>query len=483
MKKIFLKSSLMVLLLVTLTACKKEYLDTLPTTAIRSEEVFKTTDGGYVALNGIYRMMWATYGGSQGHFGQKSADLTMDLMGNDMITYQAGYGWFNSEYALTAITSPLGGTRSALTWAYYYQIINNANVIIENIDNASGAVADKENIKGQALALRAHSYFYLINLWQHTYKGNETKPGVPLYTTSSIVGKPRGTVQQVYTQILADLGTARTLLTGKTRKSFSHINTSTVDGIWARVALQMEDWPTAATKAAAARTGYALMSNTDYTSGFSKRNGEWMWTLEIPNDQATIYGSFWSHMDHTAGGYSSLGMWRLMPKALHDLIPAADTRKTLFPTAGLVVPPYGSTKFRLTVSGSWAGDYVLMRSAEMYLIEAEAKAKNSDEPGAILAINALVQPRNSAYDATSLTGTALVDEIRLQRRIELWGEGFSLLDIKRLNQPLARATGTGNHQALATVFTLPAADPKWLFKIPQGEFDTNKSLVPADQNP
>jgi hypothetical protein len=225
------------------------------------------------------------------------------------------------------------------------------------------------------------------------------------------------------------------------------------------------------------------MSNTDYNSGFSKKNGEWLWGLEIPNDQATIYGSFWSHMDHTAGGYSTLGMWRLMPKALHDLIPAADTRKTLFPTAGTVVPPYGSIKFRLTVSGSWAGDYVLMRSAEMYLIEAEAKAKNSDEPGARVAINALVQPRNSAYDATSLTGTALVDEIRLQRRIELWGEGFSLLDIKRLNQPLARATGTGNHGALATVFTLPAADPKWLFKIPQAEFDANKALVAADQNP
>lgn len=483
MKKIFLKFSLMVLLLVTLTACKKEYLDTLPTTAIRSEEVFKTTDGGYVALNGIYRLMWATYGGSQGHFGQKSVDHTMDLMGNDMIIFQAGYGWFNAEYGLTAITTTTSGSRSGLTWSYYYQIINNANVIIENIDNASGTVADKENIKGQAYALRAHSYFYLINLWQHTYKGNETKPGVPLYTTSSIVGKPRGTVQQVYTQILEDLGTARTLLTGKNRKDISHINTSTVDGIWARVALQMEDWPTAATKAAVARTGYALMSNTDYVSGFSKKNGEWMWGLAIPNDQATIYGSFWSHMDHTAGGYSSLGMWRTMPKALHDLIPAADTRKTLFPTSQLVVPAYGSTKFRLTVVGSWAGDYVLMRSAEMYLIEAEAKAKNGDEPGAITAINALVQPRNSAYSASTLTGTALVNEIRLQRRIELWGEGFSLLDIKRLNQPLARATGTGNHQALATVFTLPAADPKWLFKIPQGEFDTNKSLVPADQNP
>ena len=475
----------MVLLLVTLTACKKEYLDTLPTTAIRSEEVFKTTDGAYVALNGVYRMMWATYGSSQGHFGQKSADHTMDLMGNDMIINAVGYGWFVAEYRHTAIASATG-SRPVLTWAYYYQIINNANVIIENIDNALGTVADKENIKGQALALRAHSYFYLINLWQHTYKGNETKPGVPLYTTSSIVGQPRGTVQQVYTQILADLGTARTLLTGKPRKSFSHINTSTVDGIWARVALQMEDWPTAATKAAAARTDYALMSNTDYTSGFSKRNGEWMWTLEIPNDQATIFGSFWSHVDQTVGGYASPlvgGMSRNITKALYDLIPATDVRKSLYPVGNPSYANYSNLKFRLSVAGSWAGDYVLMRSAEMYLIEAEAKAMNNDAAGAITAINALVQPRNSAYSASSLTGTALVNEIRLQRRIELWGEGFSLLDIKRLNQPLARPTGTGNHGALAVLYTLPAADPNWLFKIPQGEFDANKALVAADQNP
>src|SRR5690606_8693057 len=97
----------------------------------------------------------------------------------------------------------------------------------------------KANIKGQALAIRANSYYYLVNFFQQTYKGNENKPGVPLYTEPTSEGKGRGTVQEVYNQIIADLTEAETLLEGAPRLHKSHINQKTVQGIRARVALEI----------------------------------------------------------------------------------------------------------------------------------------------------------------------------------------------------------------------------------------------------
>lgn len=469
-----------------LAGCKKEYLETSPTGQVPSEQVFNNTEGAYVALNGTYRSMWTSLGGSHGHFGQKSHDLAMDLMGNDMVVHTRGYGWFIAEYQLTAQTTTTDGSRSGLAWQYYYRTINNANLIIKNVDNASGSQADKDNLKGQALALRAYNYFYLVNLWQHTYKGNENKPAVPLYTAPTTEGKSRATVQEVYTQILADLKEAETLLEGKPRRHISHINQATVKGIWARVALQMEDWETAAAKAAEARQGVTLMTNAQFTSGFGVKNSEWIWGLEIPNDQSTIFASLNSHFDASTLSYASLGLQKKITKQLYDQIPDGDIRKTLFKAPGTgtsTFPDYNQTKFKLPTSGSWAADYILMRSAEMYLIEAEAKARLGQEGPARAALEELGKARNSTYTAPQ-TGANLINEILLQRRIELWGEGFSLLDIKRLKLPLNRPSGAGNHQAaLAITFDMPAEDPKWLWKIPQSEIDANDAIEPGDQNP
>lgn len=484
MKKIFITICSVAMVLTILSSCKKEYLQTAPTGSVPSDGVFTTVDGALVALNGTYRYMWNSLS-NHGNFGQKAADLTMDCMGNDMVIHGTSYGWFNAENRFIAHLNPAAGTRSALTWEYYYRVINNANIILKNIDGISGPTADKDYIKGQALALRAYNYFYLVNLFQHTYKGNEDKPGVPLYTEPIITGKPRGKVSDVYTQIIADLKAAETLLAGKTKKQFAHINQATVKGIYARVALQMEDYATAATKAAEARASYPLMTNAQYTSGFSVKNGEWIWGLEIPNDQATIFASFFSHFDANTLSYAQLGMQKKMPKDLYDRIPDGDVRKTNFRTPGTATstfPDYSQNKFRLPTAGSWAADYILLRSAEMYLIEAESHARLGDVTKAKTALETLIKPRFASYVAPS-TAPELLAEALLQRRIELWGEGFSLLDLKRLKLPLNRASGTGNHvPAIAVIYTLPVGDKDWLFRIPQSEIDASDAIGPEDQN-
>jgi starch-binding outer membrane protein, SusD/RagB family len=494
MKNIFKKALPLALAVLTLSGCEKEYLETTPYSSVPNEQVFATTAGATVALNGIYRSMWVSMDGSHGFFGQKSIDLAMDMMGEDVVTPVRGYGWFVNEYNHSAHTTATQTSRSGNTWRYYYRVIYNANQIIANIDKASGTQERRDYLKGNALALRAHSYFYLINLFQHTYKGNENKPGVPVYTEPGVTGKPRGTVQEVYNLIVSDLAAAETLLDGKTRDHVSHINARTVKGLRARVALQMEDYATAATKANEARTGLTPMSTATFQAGFGKANSEWIWGLEIPNDQATIYASFFSHMANTAAGYAGLGSQKLVHRELYDAMPATDVRKSLIqtPVAGNngTYKNYVSLKFRLPAVGSWAADYVLMRAGEMYLIEAEALAKTNKMPEAITLLETFVKTRNSAYTvpaAALLDKQALLEEIYLQRRLELWGEGFSLLDMKRLGRDLTRTTGLaaeGYHvESLIIVKNRSITDPLMLFRIPQSEIDTNDAIDAGDQNP
>lgn len=495
MKNIFKKALPLALAVLTLSGCDKDYLETSPYSSVPNDQVFSTTEGATVALNGIYRSMWTSWDGSHSSFGQKSIDIAMDLMGQDIMTPQRGYGWFVSDYNHSAHTTTTRTSRSGNTWRYYYRVINNANLIIANIDNATGTQARKDYIKGNALALRAHSYFYLINLFQHTYKGNENKPGVPVYTEPTTVGKGRGTVQEVYNQIIADLTAAEALLEGKTKDHVSHINAKTAKGIHARVALQMGDYAKAAVKANEARQGYTLMSTATHQAGFGKANSEWMWGMEIPNDQSTIYASFFSHMANTAAGYAGLGSQKMMVRDLYDAIPAGDVRKTLVqapvPANNGTYKNYASLKFKLPTSGSWAADYVFMRAAEMYLIEAEALARTTGrQADAIAVLEALVKTRLTGYTvpAAALTDTqALIDEILLQRRIELWGEGFSLLDMKRLGKDLKRQTGLaaeGYHvESLIIVKERAINDPLMLYRIPQDEIDTNDQISASDQNP
>lgn len=480
-----------------LSSCKKSYLDTRPSNAILPEDVYATIASLNSAITANYLSTFEyspVAGGGAMHdaYGQKSIDLANDLMGNDMVVHAQGFGWYNTDYNYTAWTRPLGvNTRSSITWNFYYEVIKQSNLLLDAAGETSDAA--RQTVLGEAYALRGWAYFGLINNFQQTYKGNENKKGVPLYITQSSA-KGRGTVAEVYDQIIKDLTLAETLLNGKARPSKQRMDVSVVRGIRARVALVMEDWAVAADYANKARTapGYQLMTNAVYNSrsGFSSiSNSEWMWGAFIPADQATIFASFFSHIDATQFGYAQLGGQKKITKSLYDRIPAGDIRKSVFRAPGTgttTLPDYTQTKFAVPTVGSWAADYLYMRIAEMFLIEAEALARQGKDAEAKVPLELLCKQRFPAYTATNFSGNDLLNEILLQRRIELWGEGFSLFDIKRNRTGLNRPTGPGNHGLPSlnpVVFTQPDASPLFLMRIPQSELDNNPQMTAADQNP
>ena len=476
------------------SSCKKTYLDTFSTTAVPSADVLSTTQNAYAALNGIHRIMFTQYD-QQGEAGEGSNNIFRDLMGEDIVYPLANgstglIGWMQwvNHRNVTA-------TDLRFVYRFYYRVISNANVLINGIDGAAGPDADKKIIKGQALAYRAWAHFQLVQLWGKRYDATakpNSQPGVPLMLTPTLQGQSRATVEEVYTQVNKDLDTAVVLLNGYSRTGSaakSNLNINVVKAIKARVALTQQDWETAATNAIAARSGYALMSNSDYLTGFNNlANQEWIWGSRQVDDQTSY---FYSYFAYISANFNSTVL-RTQPRAINsvlwDQIPATDIRKQMWDKTGATVPvppggarvAYQNKKFLAKSDALSTGDVPYIRSAEMYLIEAEARAKQNQTAAALTALNTLVKNRNPDYVNSTSTGMALLNEIYFNRRIEFWGEGFRFTDLKRLNLPMSRA-GIPNHLlALIQIVTVPAGDKLWEWLIPQDEINANTAVV---QNP
>jgi hypothetical protein len=474
-------------------SCENVYLDTTPTASIDAGSAYATTKNASAAINGIYRSFIVRYLSSQGHSGHPAMMIILDHMGEDMIIGSTAASWHVGETRWTAHRSDVN-TMAQFPWEMYYRIIGNANIGIANIDKAVGPAADKNTLKGEALALRAFGYFNLVQLYGKRYEAR-AKPnsqlGVPLVLEPTTTGLPRNTVEEVYTQINKDLSDAAALLT-TSRANKSHINLSVVKGLQARVALVQQDWANAAKFAAEARAGYQPMNATQYVDGFQDiANSEWMWGFDHLEDQTEYFGGYHSYI---SCNYNSTVI-RTYPKVVNSLlyakIPATDIRSKMWvetPTAAnSVVPPGGvrpkflNQKFRLpgVPSTSAMGDVPYMRAAEMYLIEAEAKARLNDAAGASQVLFDLIKTRDAAYVKSSNTGQALLDEILLHRRVEMWGEGHRFLDLKRMNAALNR-NGTTAIASVALLYDVAPGDVRWEFLIPRREINANPAIV---QNP
>ena len=467
-------------------SCDKDYLELRPTNAVSDQDIFTTTKNAWGAINGMHRSMYFQWG-NMDQAGQGGIMIHMDMLGEDVVMTSAGNGWFNSTYQWTLHRNV---TASSVKWMYYmyYRLIVNANNIIENIDNAEGPEAEKNAIKGQAYAYRAWAHFNAVQLYAERYDAT-SKPnsqlGVPLLTTATVEAQPRATVEEVYAQVNADLDQAIQLLPAS-RNNKSHFNVNVAKGIKARVALTMQDWATAAQYAAEARAGFSLMPNASYTTGFnSATNPEWMWGSIQLDDQQTYFHSFFAFM---SANYNSTNI-RSNPKAinsvLYDKISATDVRKQLWDPTGASIPvppngekkPYANKKFLAKSSSLSVGDVPLMRAAEMYLIEAEAKARGGQYSEAADVLYTFAKNRDAAYEKSTLTGQDLIDEIMVQRRVELWGEGFRFLDLKRTNSPLDR-TGANHNATLvgSNGLNVAAGSKEWQFLIPQDEINANPEV-------
>lgn len=485
MKKIFLKITALSFFIALLSSCNEDFLDTKLESTFNNQQLSTSSTGLSGIVDGIYTNLHS-YGlaNAAGHldYGHKSILSGLDMMSNDM--YMTRFHWYGYFYNWQGRVQ--ASSRTKLIWNTYYPVIKSANSVINNIDVSK---ADKETkaVLGQALTLRALSYFMLARVFGPTYIGHENDLCIPVYKKSTFDGKERAKVSEVYDLITSDLTEAIKYLEGYVRPSKEKMDQSVAEAIIANVFLEKGDYVNAAMYAHKAREKYPVLTKEQYLDGFYdlEKEPDVLWGAIITPENTTFVVSFFAHFDNTnKGGYAGgLQIYKSIDKRLYDSIPATDYRKQVF--VGLSgdskypdLPPYANVKF-IDPTGD-SGDYVYMRAAEMYYVEAEALARQGNDVNAQKVLYEITSKRDTAYKQSTKTGKDLIKEIILQKRIELWGEGCAWFDMKRLHVGLERDYSGTNQPSFGTKINIPANSEKFLFQIPQAEIDTNKKIV---QNP
>lgn len=461
-------------------------------------------------------------------FGYASTMMMMDASGQDEPSQVSGYNWYNKP--LRFVDRTANSETTYFIWNQCYKNIKVANDVLKSVDLENLSDVAKSYV-GQAYAMRAFEYFTLIQLYQFTYKGHEDAAGVPLVTEKTTEAEannnPRAAVKDVYKQIMDDLNIAIDYLTDS-RSAKSEINRQVAYGLRARVNLVMQNWSDAAADAKKAAEGYTPLSKEAAAApGFNDVSASnWIWgnIVDESNDivQTGILNFPAMMCSFTGNGYSPTYACRMINSKLWKEIPSTDVRKGWWIDENLnssivdskyvvhqkdedeegnivkylavynqtgdevadITEPYTNVKF-----GAYKNQYgnelnacdiPLMRVEEMILIQAEATAMGGNvEEGKRILEDFVRTYRDPSYTCNASTAEGVQDAVWFQRRVELWGEGFSFTDLLRLKKPLDR---TGANYEVSVRFNLPAESPIFLYLIPEDEENHNEALV-GNNNP
>jgi len=442
---------------------------------------------------------------------------------------------------------------SNTVWTYAYSIIASCNEILSSIDKAPADDAEQVAIrhftKAQALTLRAHCYWRLLQVYAPRWCDSRSgeAPCVVLRTSPfEPQEKAVSTMNEVLAQCYADLDLAIEEFTAAGKSFRTHTyepDLNVAYGVYARVAALKNDWQTVRDMAHKARQGKRIATSEEIFNGYTQYNeNEWMWSPSFDQDHNWIFGNAYTFFACNGFGAVNMGYTNSINRDLYKLIPEGDERANWWFTyekisdaypqidhfyedriidsrTGKIIREriiyaardwlnahkpanladaypyyegfYNSTlrdgaQIKFWINGLQGQDGLCqapyMRATEMYLYEAEACAElclTSEAQALLMEINV---PRNPNYTC-HLTGQALIDEVRLYRRIELWGEGFCWFDLKRWNLPMHRTawkpgdTTSGNIPEDIACDVPATQNNGWRYGIPVRERHVNALIT------
>ena len=471
-----------------LSSCSGDYLDTVPSNKVSEGSINASLENLYIALNGIHKEMVSQETGYQCLGGEPGFMFCRDMEADD-ITWITNT-WCKAAYLGWSCNMNESSGYNIKYWTIYYQWILNANKIIAGVEEAPMTDAALYNqVKGEALCIRAWAHFNLVQLYAKRYAagGNNTQDGIPYRLTAVTEEQARNSVEEVYQLINADLDEACKLLVG-INPGYHHYSEMVAWGLKARVAMAKQDYTNAATYAAKAiqlaeANGGALMQGDQLMCGFSdicSDTKEAMYAARTPDDKTVYFYSFYAYMSWNFNATAIRQGVKCINADTYDTMSETDLRRAWFdPTGEMEVPaktyvkqPYQNRKFTARSSADAVGDVAFMRLAEMYLTEAEALARAVQTAQAQEVFTKFQVTRDPSYVSKGNAGDALAEEIMNSRRVELWGEGFRFYDLKRLNLPIHR--GRNFVQTFCTFIDKEAGADGWVWEIPKNETDFNK---------
>ena len=451
----------------TFTNCKKD-LDLQPTDTFNPDNAFLNLEDVQSGVNGVY-----------GRYGAYANDMYINALLSDEAKLgldNAGQGALTYKYQFSS--DPTTGDDVIAAYGSYYSLIDLANRVLPYVESVPGTPSQeprRQVLKGSLLALRGIAHFSLLEMYSKKY--NPTDPlGITYMTVSDPLGKPaRNTVAEALNGIETDLTEAKALMPDVTPSSFSDtvMNKINIAAYQARIALYKRDYDAAITYATEViNSGIKpLVNGTNFTGIWIDANANEV-LFRVRYATSTAIGNLWS----TTGGQIYIAP---SDKLVASYSPD-DIRKNAY--IGTNATGFNFVKkFSGSSRGGNVNDIKAIRTAEMYLIRAEAYARKAapDLTAGAADLNFLRANRIPSYtDQTFTSAAALADAVMEERFKELAFEGFRFFDLKRNGLPVERLSSDANEAWQ----TLPADNFRFTLPIPNSAILINPNLVQNEGN-
>lgn len=191
----------------TLASCSK-WLDVTPASEVSKDALFSTEDGFKEAVNGLYGRLT-----KEDLFGRELTAGTIDALAQNYST-DVNDPWRYRQTMLYNFRDQYFMERRDAIWKGLYNVIANANLILENVDEKKGLFKDGNYalVKGEALAMRAYCHFDALRLFAESYLVNKNGKGIPYTTTFSNQTPQLYKVEDAVNMVIKDLLEAKELL-------------------------------------------------------------------------------------------------------------------------------------------------------------------------------------------------------------------------------------------------------------------------------
>jgi hypothetical protein len=367
--------------------------------------------------------------------------------------------WTNASSATATYTDCYAGT---------YTYIKGVNAVLDGIDEAVGDDEERDQVKAEALALRGYYYYMLVNIFSEPYSYNKESAGVPLKLTANLEtdGRPRGTVAEVYNQIISDLTESAALFAKYTKRRGTYrINRPTVEILLCRVYLQMEEWQkvvdaaTEAIKEGGDLCDYRQYSSSACISNYNYSEVEW------------VYGN---------GNTPSRSLSRMGPSSdFAKLLTSNDTRTSFWFYYSSWYGTWNVYKHRISYpSGTSRMPTNSIRMSEAWLSRAEAYAQLGQTASAQADLKELQTKRYTDLDAqeSATASLTLLEKIRQERRVELCFDEVRWFDLRRYGMPSIQHTYKNMSGATLQTYVLQEKDPLYTIPIPADDVAQNGNI-------
>jgi hypothetical protein len=467
MKKIFI---FLIILSVGLTSCS-DFLIQEPVLTQSNELILSDYAGLNSATAGAYAPLQSAnwYGANFILASELRGGNAKNPTNTDFTSgrYTNEYNWNFTSSA----TSPI--------WNITYYVISAANNVLNAIPSVEGDAQDKNNLKAEALFLRALSHFDLVRTYAQAYTYDSTALGVPVILVSKIDLPARNKVNEVYRQIVTDLREAETIISPSYTRSNvtdkkSVVSQTAIQALLSRVYLYMGKWQNSANYATKVINSgkYSLWDKNDYKTVWGKLTADTGGEIifQIFGDRKNSYWGSWDDITWMVNpdGYADVAS----TADLRNLYDDNDVRGEMFVSHPDAADHFWTLKYPgKSGSNKQENNVVVLRLSEMYLNRAEAIYKGATIAGVTAEsdLNAIAFKRGATLIA-SANATNLFDE----RRKELAFEGHIVYDYARWGKSLVRT----DYQGTAINKDIPFPSPRWALPIPKRELDANPNMEP-----